>query len=296
MGVNGAWSSQVVIATQVIIEGEPDGLFVYNGTPTLGNLIASISPAAGTDPYGNHFLLGITTYNEQVGPPPKQTFVNLAGGIVAVGETSAAGVPDTADQSTFASSGVGSYQILSGHAPAIAALNSAIIAGLAGKGGQTTGNTFCPNIQHYDELGTSDVDVFTTGSHIKMAKSSLIPYTWQNVANGGIVLGAGWASNTVTGGAQDLEYRLDVEDNLVITGTLHTTSATPAATIFTLAAPYVPKTLQRDVQCSSRVPGTTTPNILSISASTGNVSLLTNLAASSTDLYINAVVPLGNIP
>jgi hypothetical protein len=38
------------------------GLFVYSSTPGPGNLIASIAPQAGTDPYGNQFQQGMTEY------------------------------------------------------------------------------------------------------------------------------------------------------------------------------------------------------------------------------------------
>jgi hypothetical protein len=38
------------------------GLFVYSSTPGPGNLIASIAPQAGTDPYGNVFQQGMTEY------------------------------------------------------------------------------------------------------------------------------------------------------------------------------------------------------------------------------------------
>lgn len=65
MGVNGAWSSQVVIANQVIIEGSNDGLFVYNGAPALGNLIASIAATPGTDPYGNVYNAVFNIGNQQ---------------------------------------------------------------------------------------------------------------------------------------------------------------------------------------------------------------------------------------
>lgn len=57
------WSSQAVIAQLVIIEGSSDGLFMYNGTPKAGNLIASTAPAAGTDQFGNAFLSGVTVYD-----------------------------------------------------------------------------------------------------------------------------------------------------------------------------------------------------------------------------------------
>lgn len=53
------WSSQVVVANQVIIQGSNDGLFVYSGTPANGNLIVSAAAMAGTDPYGNTYPQGI---------------------------------------------------------------------------------------------------------------------------------------------------------------------------------------------------------------------------------------------
>lgn len=38
------------------------GAFFYSGTPALGNLIASITTAAGTDQFGNVYLAGNTSY------------------------------------------------------------------------------------------------------------------------------------------------------------------------------------------------------------------------------------------
>lgn len=46
---------------RVIING--NGLFVYNGVPTLGNLIISETATAGTDPFGNVYKQGVTVYN-----------------------------------------------------------------------------------------------------------------------------------------------------------------------------------------------------------------------------------------
>lgn len=40
----------------------PAGTFVYSGTPALGNLIASITPAAGTDLFGNTYVPGTVSY------------------------------------------------------------------------------------------------------------------------------------------------------------------------------------------------------------------------------------------
>jgi hypothetical protein len=45
----------LVVANQVIVFGTGGGIFVYNGTPGVGNLIASIAPANGTDQFGNAY-------------------------------------------------------------------------------------------------------------------------------------------------------------------------------------------------------------------------------------------------
>lgn len=50
----------VIVATQVIIIGTGDGLFVYNGSPALGTLAIAITSQAGADKYGNSYNAGIT--------------------------------------------------------------------------------------------------------------------------------------------------------------------------------------------------------------------------------------------
>lgn len=53
VGVQPGVSNGVVIARQVIVFGPKDGVFVYNGTPALGNPPISWMAAGTTDPYGN---------------------------------------------------------------------------------------------------------------------------------------------------------------------------------------------------------------------------------------------------
>jgi hypothetical protein len=50
--------------TVIIVGGSGTftGVFVYDGTPGAGNLIASVTNANGTDPFGNAYLKGITSY------------------------------------------------------------------------------------------------------------------------------------------------------------------------------------------------------------------------------------------
>lgn len=69
-------SSNLVNARRVVVFGATGGIFVYNGTPALGNLIGTITPGAGTDPYGNAYVGGVTSYI------PGLDLVSLIGGSV----------------------------------------------------------------------------------------------------------------------------------------------------------------------------------------------------------------------
>ena len=48
------------IVTHAFVTSTPAGLFFYDGTPAAGNLILAISPAAGTDGFGNTYTKGVT--------------------------------------------------------------------------------------------------------------------------------------------------------------------------------------------------------------------------------------------
>lgn len=47
----------------IIVKQTGQGIFVYDGTPALGNLIVAIAGSNGTDPYGNVYFKGIGIYN-----------------------------------------------------------------------------------------------------------------------------------------------------------------------------------------------------------------------------------------
>jgi len=89
-GAPGA-QGQVIRARQVIVFGPAgSGIFVYSGTPAHGNLVYSIAAASGTDPYGNAYVPGATTY---LGNPPSQLYTNMfAGGLLFNGGSSIAGI------------------------------------------------------------------------------------------------------------------------------------------------------------------------------------------------------------
>jgi hypothetical protein len=95
------WSNQVVRASEVIIAGFPDALLVYNGAPGFNKLIASIAGVAGTDPYGNAYQAGITSYNgtanfisiaDSVISFSIGAFIEQAGAFLNIGGTGAQGI------------------------------------------------------------------------------------------------------------------------------------------------------------------------------------------------------------
>ena len=50
----------ILLAGNTIINSS--GVFTYSGAPAAGNLIASQTPASGTDQFGNIYLQGISSY------------------------------------------------------------------------------------------------------------------------------------------------------------------------------------------------------------------------------------------
>jgi hypothetical protein len=59
----GPGSSAGLFKRVVVFGPDGSGIFVYSPSPGAGNLIASIAAQAGTDPYGNPYQAGITSYN-----------------------------------------------------------------------------------------------------------------------------------------------------------------------------------------------------------------------------------------
>jgi hypothetical protein len=55
VGVQPGISNALVAANVVIVYGAGGGIFLYNGTPTAGNLIAAITATSGTDSFGNAY-------------------------------------------------------------------------------------------------------------------------------------------------------------------------------------------------------------------------------------------------
>lgn len=343
------WSSQVVIADQIIIEGSNDYLLMYNGTPALGNLIASIAAMAGTDPYGNTFPAGITVglkSNPQLQLTSNASFATLNFLSNDVNE----GIPASINEEIINAGGVNEYLSQFFQGPALSTpgatgnlvmlLNSqakdasrnaqwtvydgvtlntllevdifqcqigvpfvAVPTGSApasaraylvpGANNTGTGGASVPQLRiDAPPASGSDVDTFVSGSVIKEDRTNNnAPFTNQTPS-----LGAGWALGSAGGTRQSLQFRRDAFDNLVLAGVIHSTSATPASTIFTLPSVggYRPTANQR-MGVTANSGGTYSAHSLDI-LTTGVVSVDPAITAASVDLYIYGNPPLGHIP
>lgn len=156
-----------------------------------------------------------------------------------------------------------------------------------------------PHVEIRDLLGTSiGTNIWVSGSILKAAKtgigSDLTSYKWQFPT-----LGAGWASGSSTAGSafEPIAYRLDAEDNLIITGTFNATSLTPAATVFTLPSPYIPpNSIRYPVSSFSSAGGLINSATGIMIANTGAVSVNNAVAILNGQNYcVHGTFPLYNI-
>ena len=275
-------------ADQNIIQIDPQksALYLYGGTPVSGNLLVSLATAAGTDRVGNAYQQGLT-------------LGSATGGEIVV--TPAGAATGESEIDLYPPSSAGTWTpgyLLGGFA-------AGSVYTVLDSPKQSTA-THTARIQLFGGMVGADLsqivaeaDSITLGSLTSPLVSVANAVTkagavWQNVAHGTLTLGTGWADNAAAGGVQTIQYRLDGQDRLLIDGTIHSTSATPAGTLFTLAAGFLPKLAQR-VAVVTRVGGVNTVNQLGISSATGAVTLGTAITATGVDVNFSVNVPMGNI-
>jgi hypothetical protein len=257
------------------------GVFFYSGTPAAGNLIASIASVAGTDSFGNHYVPGFTTYDNT-----GQTFTNQDNGIFQVGNI----VSGTPDQTNAAEINAGVGVLIANSGKAAAPNNdAAVLSVFVGQPNTKTGNTLNPIVQAIDSAGNSDVDLWLSGTVIKVNDTGSI-YAWQNPT-----LGSNWSTSSIRSG-RPLQYRLDALDNVVLTGSVNCTSTTPSQPIFTLPAPYAPNSNQVFL-VHHQTSGGSLVNVCTGFVTTGGaVELFSTGTITSGDIFtLNATLPVGNI-
>lgn len=88
-----AWTNQLVALLIIsAAAGGFSGVFEYSPAPGAGTLIASSAAAAGTDPYGNHYLQGQASYAGSFAASLNAGFVNFYTGSLSAGWTVQAGI------------------------------------------------------------------------------------------------------------------------------------------------------------------------------------------------------------
>jgi hypothetical protein len=281
MGWSNTASSVLTANTVIVIASAPNtGVFVYSGTPASGNLIASMTATSGTDPYGNGYGEGIIAY--------------------AVGATGDAGLDQGALRlghgSTSFLNGAYIQQLLrfggdiylntgTGDATHLDAYQAHLIAGTAAT---ATGSATSPRFTLSDAALSSAADLLLSGTVLATDLAGNAE-TWHTPS-----LNAGWALGPGGGTVQALQYRHDAQNNVVLVGTVHTTSTTPSATIFTLPAGYRPTIEQRPLVGVNQG-GSISSALLQVTPA-GAVGISPNLTTSGSDVEIYATLPLGIIP
>lgn len=252
----------------------------YNGTPAAGNLIASVAAAQGTDTYGNTYFQGVCTYDNA-----GQTFTQLVGhnffsGRMSDAQNNVSGLGYATITNT--EKGTVPTSVLSAPTNGAYAYHGAVLA-----------------IPGSDSTEANGPGVYVAEQSGGAAAWGRISGAWLKTDNAGNALkkqspayGSGWASGAAGGTYRGLQFWLDAMDNLVLSGSIHSTSTTPSGTIFTLPAGYIPKSPERP-GVTANAGGTYSLHSLEISA-TGAVSVDPPFSVSGADLYVYASMPMGN--
>lgn len=249
----------------------------YNGTPALGNLIASISDSTGTDTYGNTYLAGISSYDI-----PNHNYTNMFAGSVKVGQINPlSGVPDLTNAMSIINSGSsGNFTTIDGPAPVGVAGANTIVA--------TLERLSRPRFAVTDKLNSAPADITVSGAIIRTDNAGNVA---TNQTPGSF--GTGWAIGPAAGTVQNLYYRQGGEDNVKIEGAIHSTSTTPATTLFNIPTGYIPAAEKRGGVLAYDGTNTTVHGIRV--TTTGAIIIFPAVTATNTDLYFEMDYPLGNV-
>lgn len=242
------WNSQNITSLLIIQAGAQfSGLFAYSPSPGTGNLIASVAAVAGTDPYGNTYQPGVTSY-----VPGTMQFVQLSGGFIQWQDASLTSELWRIEPEIGGAGPAGVLQFI----PPITQTATYFFDG---------DNGFRNSIS-----GTSTAEIWHAPT-----------------------LGTGWATGSVAAGFQPVRFRLTCENLVEIIGIVHSTSATPASTIWTMPAGYFnPTSAQRLGVTVNNNAGSALAGFLSISTA-GVVSLtLPAISATGEDVMIAVRFPL----
>ena len=192
----------------------------YNGTPATGNLVASISATAGTDPYGNTYLAGVNVYAVSNG---QNVFANLNGGAVNMGLLNS---PTTAAVIGYGTLTIGSNQY------------TASVVGSPVTGGNTGSLSLTSNgLYVLDAAGARPTNVYVSGVVLATDNAGNV-LTTQTVSS----YNTNWAGNTSYGSlgtVETLSYKLLPDGRVHVHGAFKTGSSAPTTnTVFMLPNGY----------------------------------------------------------
>lgn len=229
-----------------------------------------------------------------------QTFIQLTGGSVGTadgfytGPLITPGVLPTATEVNNSANIVIVNASLDIESPAHVGVapNTSHLVLLPGLNGSTTGG-FTPSVSLTPGDLASDVDVLVPGSIVKSDRNnSYLAYQWQAAAS---IYRANWFDGGVFAGlgGDQLLYRLDAEDNLVIQGLSTTTG--PGTFIMDLPPAYRPQNgFTPHFQVNRNRGGVLSMHDVAIVGATGEVIIDSNPAAGD-EYSFNATIPLFHI-
>lgn len=261
----------------------------YNGTPALGNLVASVAGAQGTDAYGNTYYAGIVAYDNAHG-----TFVQMVNGEYYAGKQGqniANIVVVGYGQNSNTELGTDPCAVIEAPTDGVYTSKSAVIA-IPGTGStQAT----APTILHVSPNGSQPCNTRISGSVIKTDNfgNSL---QWQTPS-----YAASWGGTTTFNGSTPfnaLRYRIDAEDNLWIQGAFTATAAGAGGVVFALPAGSFNPNGQMGFPVIEHQASGTFQTGLGYVSTAGNfhIDLTMNFTRNSGDqYYVNGKVPLGNL-
>lgn len=260
--MSGSWSNSsqdLIILTEQVTGFS--GLFGYSPTVGPGNLVFSLTAAAGTDPYGNAYRSGLTIYSagqalDSVGdangdiisyvPGSSGSYLKMGSAQLTWGgynSNTDSITPNGGAISTVTNDGVPNFngQMILASPRGGEDVPDQLVATLqSGSGGNPTGSGLNPRAVLVDGTDSAAVDLYLSGSVVATDLAGNAT-TWHAAG-----AGTSWSIGT-------LMYRNDGLDNVVWKGSLSYTGANIAgASIFTAAtaaapAAYRPKADRKSV-------------------------------------------------
>lgn len=275
--------NNVVIRGGEVISGTN---LYYSGTPASGNLIASISATAGTDSFGNAYLVGVCSYD-----PAGNLYSQINGGKVFTGNL-VGGVLDTAEAAALsAAQFVGQLELQSG---------------LDNNNGDTDRSTFTlvPGSSTAQAPNGTEPSIYIQDSGnsaiTSLGVSGAVIHTSTNGARIGIhtaaMQGTWVGGSSGSGSFGPLTWIYDAEDNVHINGTFHCTTTTPGTII---ANGLPPGAIGANVSIAGvavRFVGTAGTNLPVYLNSSGELRTVAAPTLAVGDSFmINVVVPRGRL-